>query len=78
MGAGCSNRSAAKVQDSIVKGGDVNALSKEAQEHLKMLQAQNPGAKGASISKCILHPRSLEILRRYEGGLIVVIVIYRY
>ena len=39
MGAGCSNKSAATVQDTIVKNGDVNALSKEAQEHLKMLQA---------------------------------------
>ena len=60
MGAGCSNRSAARVQDSIVKGGDVYALSAEAQEHLKMLQAQNPGAKGAaSMSKSSLIRRIL-------------------
>ena len=37
MGAGCSTKSAARVQDTIVKSGDVNALSKEAQQHLKML-----------------------------------------
>ena len=42
MGAGCSNRNAVSVQDSV-KPTDVNQLSKEAQQHLKHIQQTNGG-----------------------------------
>jgi len=49
MGAGCSTKSAARVQDSVKPEGknaaeSMTVLSKEAQEQLKLLQSQNPDA----------------------------------
>ena len=57
MGAGCSNANAVEVNDSVKNGitpkGDVITLSKEAQEELKKLQAENPDGTfgGTPISK---------------------------
>ena len=53
MGAGCSTKSAAKVQDSVkpaagrTAAGDITELSKAAQEELKVLQSQKPGTLSA-------------------------------
>ena len=49
MGAGCSTKSAARVQDSVKPSGknaaeNMTVLSKEAQEQLKRLQSVNPDA----------------------------------
>ena len=58
MGAGCSSKSAARVQDSVKPAagrtavGDITELSKEAQERLKLLQSQNPDAM-STVGKCI-------------------------
>ena len=57
MGAGCSTKSASKVQDSVKPTGhnvaeNITELSKEAQEQLKLLQSQNPDGL-SSVGKCI-------------------------
>ena len=39
MGAGCSNRNAVAVQDTV-KATDINQLTKDAQDHLKAIKEQ--------------------------------------